>query len=103
MVSVVKIPKLLAAARGQACQVNIPNVCNGDSETTVAAHSRLGRHGHGMGRKADDIFTAWACRACHDAIDGRLKTEYDREALDYFWTRGFERTLIELLKQGVLK
>ena len=98
-----KIPKLLSAANGQECMVKIPDICNGDTATTVAAHSRLGRHGHGMGRKADDIFTAWACSACHDALDGRTKTIYDRDTLDYFWSRGFERTLTELLRQGIIK
>ena len=32
---------LRKAARGRECQVRIPGVCNGNSETSVLAHIRL--------------------------------------------------------------
>lgn len=32
---------LCKAARGRECQVRIPGVCNGKSETSVLAHIRL--------------------------------------------------------------
>ena len=41
--------KYTKLARGEACQVRIPGVCNGNWETTVLAHYRLsGLCGIGM-------------------------------------------------------
>ena len=57
-------------AKGRECQVRIVGVCNGNPETVVLAHYRMGGL-NGMGMKPDDIFGAWACSACHDAVDGR--------------------------------
>lgn len=60
-------------ARGRECQVRLP-CCNGNPETTVLAHLS----GGGMGAKRHDLHGAWACSACHDAIDGRAKAfDYD--------------------------
>lgn len=57
-------------ARGRECQVRLPHVCNGNSETVVLAHFRMiGLSG--MGIKPDDIFGAWCCSACHDVVDKR--------------------------------
>jgi len=59
-------PRLLAMARGMPCLLRIPGVCNGDPETTVAAHSNWREHGgKGAHRKADDCYSVWACSACH--------------------------------------
>ena len=60
-------------ARGRACTVRLEGICNHNSETVVLAHIRmLGLSG--MGLKADDLLGAWACSACHDAIDRRAHT-----------------------------
>lgn len=67
--------KARQAARGKPCMVRIPGVCNGDPETTVLAHYRLaGTCGAGM--KPDDAQAAWACAACHDVIDGRVRRDH---------------------------
>ena len=96
-------PKLLKAAKGQECTVQVPGVCIGGTETTVAAHSPFGEDGKGMGQKADDCFIAFACSACHDWLDGRGKkitSDYDRDA---YFNRGVKRTLRNLLERGILK
>lgn len=85
--------KYLSLARGQDCTVRIPGVCNGNPETTVAAHSNKTRHGKGMGFKARDYYVCWACSACHDVIDGRAMSHLSPQEVDEFWQRGFERTL----------
>ncbi len=95
--------KYLAAAKGRACTLKIPGVCNWDASTTVSAHSNLGRHGKGMGIKAHDIFVAHACSNCHGAVDGHLKTDYSKEELQHYWQRGFEETLLRNLQDGLLK
>lgn len=69
-------------ARGQPCMVRLPNVCNGNPETTVLAHYRLAGT-CGAGTKPDDEQGAWACSACHDECDRRtrkLETDFVRLA-----------------------
>lgn len=95
--------KYLDAARGQPCQIKIPNVCSYDSSTVVAAHSNKQRHGKGTGLKAHDVFVAWACDRCHSAIDGRIQTDLSPQELQEFWQWGFERTLISAIEQGFIK
>lgn len=58
-------PTLLEMARGRYCLLRVPGVCLGGTESTVAAHSNFAQHGKGMGRKASDAYSVWACRACH--------------------------------------
>jgi len=44
----------------------------------------------------------WACSSCHDACDGRIKTEYDREQLRLFHAEGVFRTQAVLQREGKL-
>lgn len=63
--------KITRLAEGQQCQVNIPGVCNYNTETVVAAHLRLLPYS-GAGMKPPDFpWTCWACSACHNVLDGR--------------------------------
>ena len=59
-------------ARGKPCMVRLPGICNFDASTTVLAHVRRGGVA-GMGQKPPDLCGVWACSACHDVIDGRVK------------------------------
>ena len=79
--------------------IQIPNICNGNPETTVAAHSNELRHGKGMGIKAHDCFIAWACNSCHAEID---QGKMDKETKQYYWQRGFERTLLAMMLDEIL-
>lgn len=94
-----KSKKLRNSARGQDCMVRIPGVCNFNPETTVLAH--VGEGG-GMGQKTDDIEAAFCCSNCHDAIDGRLKTDWHKQELVLFALRGAERTRKYWLSVGLL-
>ncbi|TDF41921.1 DUF1364 domain-containing protein [Alteromonadaceae bacterium M269] len=85
----VKSTKLRNSARGQECQLRIPGICNHNPETTVLAH--VGEDS-GMGMKASDLEAAFGCSACHDAIDGKVKTGFSKTELDLFACRGAERT-----------
>lgn len=80
--------------------VQIPNVCCGDPATTVAAHANWLEYGKGMGIKAHDIYTAWACFNCHVAMDELM---IDRDQAKEYWRRGFERTMLAIVEQGILK
>lgn len=83
--------KLRKSARGRECQVRIPLVCNGDPETTVLAHYRLAGT-CGTGCKPHDEQAAYACSACHAAVDGAVRTEYSRDELKLMHAEGVLRT-----------
>lgn len=88
-------------ARDQECQVRIPGVCNRDDSTTVLAHFRMAGT-CGVGKKSADIVGAWCCSSCHDAIDGRAKTQYSHDELRLMHLEGVVRTINELIKLGAV-
>jgi hypothetical protein len=86
-------------ARGRGCMVRLPEVCNHNSETVVLAHVRLAGVS-GMGTKSPDLIGAWACSACHDAIDRRSHTDLDRDYVRLAHLEGMARTIAQLVKEG---
>ena len=88
-------------ARGRGCMVRIPEVCNHNSETVVLCHYRLAGVS-GMGMKSPDLIGAWACSACHDAIDRRAHTDLDRDYVRLLHLEGMARTLAQLNREGLL-
>ena len=92
---------LRKAARGRGCMIRLPGICNHNSETTVLAHVRLAGVS-GIGIKADDLLGAWACSACHDAIDRRSHTDLDRDAVRLAHLEGMVRTIAQLRKEGLV-
>ncbi len=89
------------AARDKPCQVRIPGVCNGRSETTVLAH--IGIAGiRGMGKKPGDLMACWSCSSCHDVIDGRRPhpAGLSRETIKLYAMEGVLRTLNYLSTAG---
>lgn len=80
-------------ARGKPCLVRLPG-CLQTSETVVLAHIRRGGIG-GMGHKPPSLCGVYACRVCHDAIDGRapLPATWDRDDLEQAVLLGLLRTL----------
>lgn len=100
-----KQPKIISqkirdAARGQECTFNIPGVCNYNSETTVLCH--LPDESNGMGTKSDDISAAFGCSACHDAIDGRAKSEMYKDDPEFFNRRAMIRTWRKLIEMEII-
>jgi hypothetical protein len=93
--------KITSYARGMACQVRIPLICSLDSETSVMAHYRMAGLS-GMGQKPSDMFVAIACANCHDAIDGRTKTQYTRDTLRLYHAEGVFRTMDMLQMDGLI-
>ncbi|URO00937.1 DUF1364 domain-containing protein [Leclercia adecarboxylata] len=92
---------LTKQARGRECTVRIPGICCFDPETSVLAHYRLAGT-CGTGCKPDDLQGAIACNRCHDAIDGRTKTEYSRDDLKLMHAEGVMRTLAIWRKKGFI-
>ena len=91
--------KYRQSAKGQQCQVRIPGVCNFNPETVVLAHL----NGGGMGMKRPDIHGAYCCSACHDVLDGRVRSDYVAEMKWLFHHEGVIRTQEIMIKEGVLK
>lgn len=94
---------LTQAARGAPCRVRLP-ICNGNAETTVAAHYRSVSLGAGMGIKPNDLLCADACSACHDAIDGRTHIEgYTKEEIRLAHAEGVLRTITARFEAGCIR
>ncbi len=107
----IEIPKILAAAKGEACTLNF-NGCLGKHPSVVACHSPYHQHGKGMGNKSHDIFVAFGCQHCHDILDGRKHIKPDEWAVStdiwaqFKWNKfhdGMAETQIRLIEKGVLK
>ena len=94
--------RITKAARGRDCQVRVPGHCNDNPETVVLAHYRMAGTS-GMGFKPNDLQGAWACSGCHDAIDGRSKTEFTQEDLRLMHAEGCFRTIDTLIREGIVK
>lgn len=90
--------KLRQSARNQPCFVRLPGICNYNPETTVLAH--LG--GAGMGRKHNDLFGAFACSACHDNLDGRVRSIFSRDYLKQAHFEAMQRTQQWWLDNGLV-
>jgi hypothetical protein len=92
---------LRKVAKDKPCMVRLPDVCNHNNETTVLAHIRMTGIS-GMGIKADDLLGAWACSACHDAIDRRSHMDLDRDYVRLSHLEGMARTISALRKEGLI-
>lgn len=90
--------RIRRSARGEKCLIRLPGICTHNPEETVLAHL----NGAGMGRKHPDIFGAYACRACHDAVDSRMRTNYSRDELKLAHLEGVIRTQQALIEKGLL-
>ena len=78
-------------AKGQPCMIRVAGICNRNPETTVLAHYRLAGT-CGTGIKPPDHLGAWACSACHDAVDGRVRSTWSRCELRLMHAEGVFRT-----------
>ncbi len=94
--------KLTQSARDEHCTIRVPGVCNHNPETTVLAHLSGIRYRHGVGRKVADIFGAFACSACHDCVDGRVRSRYTKDQLRLMHLEGVIETQMLLMDKGLL-
>lgn len=96
--------KITESARGEACTMRIPGVCNHDRATVVWCH-RNGAEFKGIGQKSHDLLGAYGCSACHDAYDRRVPTSkfVSREMVDFCFDDGHARSLLILIKKGLVR
>jgi len=99
-----KMTPIRRSARGEACTMLIPGICNGDPSTTVLCHSNRLADGKGMGLKAPDTEACYGCSACHDVLDGRrpLPSWLTREVLDKAFDRARAHTQKKLKEKGLM-
>jgi len=55
-----------------------------------------------MGYKRPDIFAAWGCSGCHDAVDGRAPAKQDMTLLSLWHHEAVLRTQQILMDEGKL-
>lgn len=92
------------SARDEHCTVRIIGACNHRTDTTVLSHLPSLDGGRGMGMKAIDEASAYACAACHDVVDGRapLPAGATADSVLLDWHRGHIRTLVIWKQKGLL-
>ena len=73
----------------------------GSSHGVVFAHSNMGVHGKGMGRKADDIFGAYMCHEHHIEYDSRGK--HGATVLILLFMLAMSETWKRLVYKGIIK
>ena len=96
--------KIRESARGEACQIRIPGVCNFDPATTVWCHANGSAAGKGIGMKSHDLLGAYGCSACHDVIDGRAHPlDWSRTTVKLWFWEGHARSLQMLIEKGLVK
>lgn len=98
----VKTPKkIMDAAQGENCTLQIAGVCHNDSETVVACH--LPDRSGGSNRLTGPLSIAFGCHRCHHLLDNPntliLRTA-DRE---FYMRRGMMRTLNRLIELDLVK
>lgn len=94
--------KITQSARGEQCQIRLPDICNHDPATTVLAHANGSAAGKGIGMKSLDVLSAYACSACHDEVDRRTRKLEKDYVMLCFW-QGHARTLRILVEKGLVK
>jgi hypothetical protein len=100
-----KMTPIRRSAKGEACTLMIPGICNGDTSTTVLCHSNRLEDGKGMGLKAPDTEACYGCSACHDVLDGRRPRPawLSQEALDMAFDRARANTQKKLKEKGLME
>ncbi len=89
--------KIRESARGEDCSLRLGFCSN--PETVVLAH--IGRN-RGIGIKCADYFAVYACSSCHDIIDGRVSSEFNKTELQAEKLRALEETQGKLTDKGLL-
>jgi hypothetical protein len=90
------------SAKGEACTIRLPTICNGNPETTVFSHISGIRFGHGTGQKVNDLLGAYGCSCCHDVVDGRVKHSFDADFVKLAFYEGVFETQLKLIKKGLI-
>jgi len=95
--------KIRKSAKNEDCTIRVPGHCNRQPETVVLAHLNGIRYKHGVGIKVNDILGAYACSSCHDAVDGRVRTNHSHNELKLWHLEGVAETQLKLIEKGLIQ
>ena len=92
--------KLRKYAKGQPCQVMLPDVCisGGENLTTVLAHLPS----FGIGTKSPDLLGSHCCFQCHQHLDSAVGHDFDPQWLRDKFNEGVIRTIRKLYNDKVI-
>jgi len=93
--------KLTKSAKGQLCQMRIPNACTHDPEKVALCHIRKPFNA-GTGMRPNDLHAFFGCSVCHDIFDGRQNSEWSRAQLDSMALDAHLRTLTIWQQMGLV-
>lgn len=97
-----KTPKrIMDAAKGEPCTLNIVGVCSYNLETTVFCHHPDGTGG--SNRLTGPLSGGFGCHDCHQFIDGRTPPGLHGEDREFYLRRSMMRTLNRLIERGLVK
>jgi len=91
--------KIMAAARGEKCTLNIVGVCNHARETTVVCHLPDGAGG--SNKLTGPLSIAFGCSSCHAVLDGRENVPLEDK--EFYMRRGMMRTMTRLVELEILR
>jgi hypothetical protein len=60
-------------------------------------------NGGGIGMKVHDLFGSFCCSSCHDVLDGRKPSNYEKEWLELIHLRGVIRTQEKMIEKGLIR
>ena len=88
-------------ARGKACNLRFPTVCESNNETVVLCHLKIGWHGSS---KPPDICGVYGCMSCHSVLDGRnTHTGWTKDQIHAMAFRGYLEQIRDYLDTGIIK
>ena len=82
--------------------MRIPGVCSHDPTRSVWGHLRSVRYGSGTGIKPPDICGLIIDDKCHDILDRRVKTDFDRDYIMQLAYEGHMESLMILWEEGII-
>jgi hypothetical protein len=85
--------KIRQSAKGEDCTLRVSPGC-GNTETTVLAHFNSNFRGTGL--KSPDLFSCYACAACHALLDASEVDYQDQQ-------RANQETIMKLFEKGLIK
>lgn len=97
-----KMTPIRKSAKGENCTMRIPNVCNGNRDTVVWAHSNRAEDGKGMGMKARDEEGCYACVACHSWLDGGYAGHMPRSLVETYFDLARSESQAILKRKGLM-
>jgi hypothetical protein len=99
-----KTTRIRQSARGEDCDVRLPEVCTFDPAHTIWSHYRGLAGGKGFAIKSVDAAGAYCCTRCDAVYDGQAPRPegMTKADVDLAWLQGHIRSLVKLTEKGLI-